>query len=188
MKGFAEMTDILQTGNLILRPADVSFAETLLNYYIRNKDFLERFEPKRDEVFYTCEGQSTQLQSEMAETQNKQSYHFYISEKNSSEIIGSVGLNSVVWGCFLSCFIGYKLDGQLINKGYMTQAVRAVADFTFQNLHLHRIEGNVMPRNMASRRVLEKCGFAEEGLAKQYLKINGIWEDHIHMVLLNQNM
>lgn len=182
------MANILQTGDLILRPSDVCFAKNLLDYYVRNKDFLEGFEPKRDESFYTCENQSAQLQCEMTETENRQTYHFYIFQKDSPEIIGCIGLNNVVWGCFLSCFIGYKLDRQFLNKGYMTQAVRAVVDYAFQSLHLHRIEGNVMPRNMASRRVLEKCGFSEEGLAKKYLKINGVWEDHIHMVLINQSM
>ncbi|EHL04332.1 hypothetical protein HMPREF0322_05026 [Desulfitobacterium hafniense DP7] len=70
----------------------------------------------------------------------------------------------------------------------MTQAVCAVADFAFSDLHLHRIEGNIMPRNQASLRVLEKCGFVNEGMSKKYLKINDIWEDHVHMVLINEHM
>ena len=66
----------------------------------------------------------------------------------------------------------------------MTQAVQTVTDFGFGELGLHRIEGNVMPRNRASLRVLEKCGFQKEGISPRYLKINGVWEDHIHMVRL----
>ncbi len=42
-----------------------------------------------------------------------------------------------------------------------------------------------MPRNTASLRVLEKNGYTPEGLAKEYLYINGVWEDHIHMVKRN---
>lgn len=94
-------------------------------------------------------------------------------------------LNNVVWGAFYSCFLGCKLDVELINRGYMTTAVQAVTEFAFRRLHLHRIEGNIMPKNKPSLRVLEKCGYQNEGLSKSYLKINGRWEDHIHMVKLN---
>ena len=44
-----------------------------------------------------------------------------------------------------------------------------------------------MPRNKASLRVLEKNGFTNEGTASEYLNINGVWEDHIHMVKLNRS-
>jgi [ribosomal protein S5]-alanine N-acetyltransferase len=70
----------------------------------------------------------------------------------------------------------------------MTEAVRKGIDIMFNDYKLHRIEANVIPRNARSLKVVRKLGFREEGLAKDYLKINGIWEDHIHMVLLNENM
>lgn len=56
-----------------------------------------------------------------------------------------------------------------------------------ERLELHRIEGNVMPVNRASRAVLERCGFVCEGASRKYLKINGVWEDHLHYVLLNES-
>ncbi len=58
----------------------------------------------------------------------------------------------------------------------------------FDEEGLHRIEANIMPKNSASMKVVKKLGFYDEGLAYQYLKINGTWEDHIHMVLLNPNV
>ena len=64
--------------------------------------------------------------------------------------------------------------------------VALVAGFAFGPAALHRVEANVMPRNTASLRVLEKCGYRPEGLARRYLRINGVWEDHIHMVRLNE--
>jgi ribosomal-protein-alanine N-acetyltransferase len=66
--------------------------------------------------------------------------------------------------------------------------VKALIDVAFGKLALHRIEANIMPRNTASMRVVAKLGFYDEGLAKSYLKINGKWEDHIHMVLLNRGI
>ena len=67
-------------------------------------------------------------------------------------------------------------------------AVEMLVRYAFEELQLHRIEANVMPRNAASLRVLEKNDFVNEGLSKYYLRINGTWEDHIHMVKLNDSM
>ena len=78
--------------------------------------------------------------------------------------------------------MGYKLDAALCGQGYMTEAVQKLSEIAFKELGLHRIEANIMPRNAASLRVAEKAGFYREGLALKYLNINGVWEDHIHMV------
>ena len=180
------MAFTLQTDDLVLKTAEVSFAESLLNYYKRNQSFLEAFEPKRDAHFYTLEFQEAQLQHDVADILGKTGFRFYIFLKSDlNTIIGSIGLSNIVWGGFLSCFLGYKLDEKKQSNGYMTQAVYAAVHFAFSTLRLHRIEANIMPRNAASRRVLEKCGFREEGVSPKYLKINGVWEEHVHMVLLN---
>ena len=70
----------------------------------------------------------------------------------------------------------------------MSMAVSMITQYAFEELHLHRIEANVMPRNQASLRVLQKIQFENEGISKYYLKINGVWEDHIHMVKINYDM
>ena len=70
----------------------------------------------------------------------------------------------------------------------MTMAVGMVVGYAFAKLELHRVEANVMPRNLASLRVLEKNQFVNEGMSKYYLRINGVWEDHIHMVKINYAM
>jgi ribosomal-protein-alanine N-acetyltransferase len=99
--------------------------------------------------------------------------------------IGNLAFNNIVRGAFQSCHLGYQLDEREINQGFITEALQRAIAYAFEDLRLHRIEANVMPRNQRSRRVVEKLGFGEEGLARQYLKINGVWEDHIHYVLLN---
>lgn len=70
----------------------------------------------------------------------------------------------------------------------MTELISWMVTYGFETLHLHRIEASVMPKNERSLRVLEKNGFEREGLAKKYLRINGVWEDHIHMVKINDAM
>ncbi|WP_306767434.1 GNAT family N-acetyltransferase [Hypnocyclicus thermotrophus] len=102
--------------------------------------------------------------------------------------MGSIALSNIIRGAFQNAFLGYKLDKNEINKGYMSEAVNEIIKFAFDNLNLHRIEANVLPRNKASMKVLEKNGFILEGYSKDYLKIDDEWKDHIHMVKLNKKL
>ena len=180
---------ILEAGALRLLPADTALAPRTAAYYARNRAFLRPFEPERPQAFFTVEGQRDILLRELLAAQGRRAYRFYIEPKCvPALVVGSIGLNDVVWGAFCSAFLGYKLDAAYTGKGYMTEAVRLVVEYAFTQLGLHRIEANVMPRNTASLRVVEKNGFVPEGLARKYLKINGVWEDHLHMVKLNEAM
>lgn len=172
-----------------LMPADISLAEQVVDYYKRNRDFLEAFEPVRREEYFSLEYQQTVLKKEMVAYEARTAFRFYIMlMEQPSKIIGMIGLNNVVWGAFCSAFLGYKLDKDLVNKGYMSVAVEMLTKYAFEELGLHRIEANVMPKNKASLRVLEKNQFINEGVSKYYLNINGVWEDHIHMVKINYAM
>ena len=180
---------IIETERLrLLSPHEVS-AKDVCAYYSVNRDFLKTFSPSREDSFYTEAYHANLLQSQIDDWESGRGYRFYLSVKEDhSPIIGSIALSNIIRGAFQSCHLGYQLDGSHGSQGFMTEAVKCVAAFGFQNLRLHRIEGNVIPRNYASRRVLEKCGFISEGLSKKYLKINGIWEDHIHYVILNEDL
>ena len=172
-----------------LVPADISLAEQVVDYYKRNRDFLEAFEPVRSEEFFSLEYQQAVLKKEMSEYEERTAFRFYIlSMEQPTKIIGIIGLNNVVWGAFCSAFLGYKLDKDFVNKGYMSMAVGMLTKYAFEELGVHRIEANVMPKNKASLRVLEKNHFVNEGVSKYYLNINGVWEDHIHMVKINYAM
>ena len=172
-----------ETARLVLRPAAPDLSAAVADYYVRNRAFLAPFDPAREEDFFTAEGQRVLLEEEAARREAGRSHRFYLSLKERpGEVVGLVGLNDLVRGAFQSCFLGYKLDGALLNRGYMTEAVRETVRIAFGELGLHRVEANIMPRNVPSLRVAEKAGFYREGLALKYLRINGVWEDHIHMV------
>lgn len=179
----------MQNAYIQLVPADVSFAEQVADYYKRNKEFLEAFEPVRTEEFFSLAYQKEVLRKEMLAYEEKTAFRFYIVLAGlPARIIGIIGLNHVIWGAFRSAFLGYKLDKDYLNRGYMSMAVGMLTKYAFEELRLHRIEANVMPKNRASLRVLEKNHFTNEGIAKYYLNINGVWEDHIHMVRINDAM
>ena len=111
-----------------------------------------------------------------------------LRKEEPERVIGTVALDNIVRGPFLSCFVGYRLDGDHINQGYTTEALKELVRIAFQELGLHRLEANIMPRNSRSLKVVEKLGFKNEGTSRDYLKINGKWEDHIHMVLLKKDI
>lgn len=183
------MRKVYETERLILKVLDKSYAQLVVDYYLRNKSFLEEWEPLKGEEFYTKQYQEEQLDNELSNIEIKRSFRLWVFKKeDSNRIIGSVGFSNIVWGAFLSCYLGYKLDKDEINKGYITEAIQKGIEVMFNEFGLHRIEANIMPKNKRSLRVVEKLGFYNEGLAYKYLKINGKWEDHIHMVLLNDNV
>lgn len=94
------------------------------------------------------------------------------------ELIGRVALSNVSRGAWQNATLGYYIDKASTRKGYATDAVRLALQFAFGSAGLHRVQAAVLPRNVASRRVLEKAGFVREGRSTKYLQINGVWEDH----------
>jgi ribosomal-protein-alanine N-acetyltransferase len=177
----------LNTERLILRALTPKDAPLLLDFDSRNRRFLAPWEPLRDDLYYT---ETRVLGAIRADTRAAHRgtafrWHLYL-KKDLGRIIGSLSLSSIVEGAFLSALLGYRLDGKQTGQGYMTEAVQAVVEYAFEKMGLHRIEANVMPRNAASRRLLGRLGFVEEGTARKYLKIAGNWEDHIHYVLFNE--
>lgn len=176
----------MENGHIRLIPAHPDLAGAVADYYRRNRDFLRSTDPVRAEEFYTGEFQRKLLSEAAQARQEGRGCRFFIAPVGEpGKVIGFVALNNIVWGAFRSCFLGYALDRDYLRRGYMTGAVALAADYAFRCLGLHRIEANVMPRNGASLGVLEKNGFQNEGLSRAYLSINGVWEDHIHMVKLN---
>ena len=175
------------SGKIQLLYGDQVLPAAIVDYCVRNREFLRPFEPVHSPEYYTVAHWERELIRQEPETRPGSGVYFYICEAGNAErIIGMISLTNIVMGPFRSAFLSYKLDKDLLNRGYMTEAVSLVTEYAFTRLGLHRIEANVMPRNLPSLRVLEKCGYQQEGIARKYLKINGVWEDHIHMVRLNE--
>ncbi len=107
------------------------------------------------------------------------SYPFFIFDALSDQLTGAITLHNVRRGVAQTATLGYWIGEPFAGQGRMTAAVRTVIDFAFRGLGLHRLEAACVPDNEASRRVLLKSGFAHEGTARAYLKINGVWRDHL---------
>ncbi len=98
-------------------------------------------------------------------------------------LVGEINLSAVQRGPFQSTYVGYWVAEQQAGRGYVPEALVVLARFAFEELHLHRMQIAIIPRNAASRRVVEKLGIREEGTAHRYLEINGVWEDHVRYAI-----
>lgn len=96
---------------------------------------------------------------------------------------GQLTIGGVVRGAFCSGYAGYWVDGRLAGRGIMPVALALAVDHAFGPAGLHRVEVNIRPENAASRRVVQKLGFREEGFHPRYLHIDGAWRDHVGYAL-----
>jgi ribosomal-protein-alanine N-acetyltransferase len=125
---------------------------------------------------------------EMVRTYNREGRHersFSFAIFHGKTLIGQISLGGVIYGAMRAGHIGYWIDRHYANKGYTTQAVNMLTNYAFVELALHRVEINLRPENMASRRVAEKAGYVLEGERPRYLHIDGGWRDHISFVKEN---
>jgi len=176
-----------ETPRLILRTLSPLYANKTLSFYENNKYFLEKYEPLRQSYFYTKQHQKQLLKWDQDCFYRSSLVRLWIfTKEDPSTPIGTIAISNITRGVFQSCFLGYKIASDHSRQGYMSEALFKMIEFAFSELKLHRIEANIMPRNLASLQLVKKFGFKEEGLARKYLKINGVWEDHVHMVLLNE--
>jgi ribosomal-protein-alanine N-acetyltransferase len=96
---------------------------------------------------------------------------------------GEININNVVRGAFQCGVVGYWIDQKHAGNRYIAEGVAIICRFAFDELHLHRLEICIVPRNTNSRRVMEVLGIRDEGIAQRYLEINGAWEDHIRYAI-----
>lgn len=141
-------------------------------------------EPVREDDFYTFEAQTQRIKDRVRAADEGTGYQFGIFTIKDDLLIGQVSLNNVVLGVANYADMGYFIHPDYQGGGRMTAAVKLAVAYGFRALRLNRVQAAVLPSNKGSRRVLEKNGFRPEGIARKYLKINGIYQDHqIYAVL-----
>lgn len=111
-------------------------------------------------------------------------YAFFILRLSDDALTGGITFSNVRRGVAQSANLGYWIGEAYARRGYMTEAVSLALAFAFETLNLHRVEAACLPHNEPSRNLLRKLGFHEEGLARQYLCIDGKWQDHITHAIL----
>ncbi len=177
---------VLVGERVILRLPTTRDAVSIVEYLKRNREFHRATDPIRSEESYTPAYWKRTVRVIHREFQLDASVRMVLFHNDEpSRVIGVVNFNQIVRGVFQAAYLGYAIDEGEEGKGLMTEALRLGIEYTFVERNLHRIMANYIPENAKSARVLEKLGFVIEGRAKEYLKINGRWQDHVLTSLTN---
>jgi ribosomal-protein-alanine N-acetyltransferase len=173
---------------VMLRPLVVADFPAWSELRIRNEDWLLKWEalriPGHPDPSRERDAFAARCNARERERQLGAGYGFGIFVDGA--LAGEINLNSIQRGSFQNADIGYWIDQARAGHSYMPESVVVGTRFAFEELHLHRLQINIIPRNRNSRRVMEKLNFREEGVASRYLEINGVWEDHLRYAVTGE--
>ncbi len=163
------------TTTRLLHPDD---APVLARMEQEDRDFFAPWGPAREESWFTEDGQREEIRVRL-EQQRLGLCLPHVVLDDAGEVIGRISLNTVVRGAFQSCSLGYWVRSSANGRGHATAATAIMLATAFGHLGLHRVEAGTLVHNAASQRVLARNGFVRFGLAPQYLRIAGRWQDHV---------
>ena len=152
-----------------------------------SRDFLVPWEPTWPIDDLTRSAFRRRLRRYYRDIREDEAYPFFVFRTSGDTLVGGLTVSHVRRGVTQSCSLGYWIGKPHARRGLMTAAVAATVSFVFGTLRLHRIEAACLADNVASIRLLEKAGFSREGLARRYLRINGVWQDHLLFALLEDD-
>lgn len=183
----------LEDGGIGLRPLRVRDAAAWSEIRIRNEEWLAPWEgrPHAQPASSWSDRHSVAVFTAMLRNARKQSRagrSLPLAVTYDGLLAGQLTISNVVRGAFDSASVGYWVDGALAGRGLMPTALAMAVDHCFDAVGLHRIEANIRPENLASRRVVDKLGFREEGLHLRYLFIDGGWRDHICFAVTREDV
>jgi ribosomal-protein-alanine N-acetyltransferase len=162
---------------IAIRPVDLTDAAALSKLYVANWSFLARWEPVRDEAFFTEDGQRARLTQARQAIDDGIGYGCVIEV--DGQIAGTITLNGITRGAAQCAYLGYWVAEHANGRGVATRAVALMLGTAFGALSLHRVQAETLPDNVRSQRVLERNGFERIGFAPSFLKIAGRWQDHV---------
>ena len=173
---------------VVLRPLVASDFSAWREVRRRNEEWLTKWEPSRipgqPDVVEDKDAFAVRCSARQRERQLGSGYGFGIFV--DGELCGEINLSSIQRGPFQNAYVGYWIDEKWAGQGLMPESVVVLIRFAFEELHLHRVQISIIPRNAPSRRVVEKLGLREEGTALKYLEINGVWEDHVRYAITSE--
>src|SRR3954465_12367711 len=150
-----------------------------------SRDFLTPWEPTWPVDDLTRAAFRRRIRRYSEDQRSDLAYPFFIFRKSDQALVGGLTLANIRRGCAQAGSLGYWIGEPFARRGLMTGAVQALVPFSFGSLRLHRLEAACIPTNTASIKLLEKAGFVREGYARDYLCINGLWQDHLLFGCIN---
>jgi [ribosomal protein S5]-alanine N-acetyltransferase len=169
----------LETDRLVLRLAEDDDVPEIVRYFRANREFLRPFDPSRPESFFGTIFWTAQVKQNIVDNRLDRAIRFFLFTRRDAEIIGTANFTQLQRGISQSCTLGYGLAEEHQGNGLMREALEAAIAYVFEIRRLHRVEANYMPHNVRSGKLLRRLGFSVDGYARDYLQINGVWEDHV---------
>jgi ribosomal-protein-alanine N-acetyltransferase len=170
---------------VVLRPLSSADFPAWQEVRRRNNGWLTPWEPARTpgmpDVVESREAFAMRCSARERERQLGTGFGFGVFV--AGRLAGEINLSSVQRGPFQSAYVGYWIDEAQAGNSFTPEGLLLVMRFAFEQLHLHRVQISIIPRNHRSRRVVEKLKLRDEGIALRYLEINGVWEDHVRYAI-----
>lgn len=169
----------LDAARLYLRLPEARDAQSWVAQISRNQEFLRPWSPAAALRQVNRHGFAARRALWQYDSRQGCAHVFFIFRHEDDALLGGITLGNIIRAAGQMATLGYWLDGDVRGQGYMTEAVGRLAEYAFEEMGLHRLQAGCLPENHASHRVLEKNGFRPEGVARGYIKINGLWRDHV---------
>jgi [ribosomal protein S5]-alanine N-acetyltransferase len=182
---FSEPLPTIEGEQVYLRAPQMSDYSEWATLREASRGFLTPWEPTWPADDLSRSAFRRRLRRYAEDQRSDQSYAFFLFRRHDQALVGGLTLANVRRGVAQAGSIGYWIGEPFARRGLMGGAVRALVPFAFNALRLHRLEAACIPTNGPSIRLLEKAGFEREGYAREYLCINGLWQDHILFGRLN---
>jgi ribosomal-protein-alanine N-acetyltransferase len=180
----------IRTARLDVRLARPGMHAAMATFLRENfEGHLDRWSPPTAPVFFTESFWRDRLDLAVEEFRAGRAARFVLQQgPENGPILGTCNYTNIVRGPFLACYLGYQVARGHEGHGFMVEALRATNAFMFESMRLHRIMANHRPENTRSAKLLERLGFVKEGIAHDYLYIDGAWRDHVLMSLTNHSL
>ncbi len=176
---FSEPLPAIEGDGVVLRTPQMTDFGAWAALREKSREFLTPWEPTWPDDDLTRGAFRRRLKRYAEDMRTDQGYAFLIVRMSDGALVGGLTLANIRRGVAQAGSLGYWMGLPFIRQGYMAAAVRAIVPFAFGTLRLHRLEAACIPTNTASIKLLEKTGFTREGYAREYLCINGTWQDHL---------
>ena len=181
----ADGAPYIQGHGVLLRAPRVSDFEEWAELRRASRGFLQPWEPIWPVDDLTRTAFRRRLRRYAEERRTEQAYAFFVFRASDEALLGGLTLSNIRHGVAQCCTLGYWMGECFAGQSYMSSSVRTVLPFVFDELRLRRVEAACLPHNRSSIALLERVGFAREGYARQYLCINGAWQDHLLFAFLH---
>ena len=176
---FSEPTPCITGDGVLLRMPQIADYSEWASLREQSRDFLTPWEPTWPADDLSRGAFRRRIRRYAEDLRTDQGYAFLIFRSSDVMLVGGLTLANIRRGVAQAGSLGYWMGEPYTRQGHMTAAVRALVSFAFNTLRLHRLEAACIPTNAGSIRLLENTGFVREGYARDYLCINGLWQDHL---------